>query len=234
MKLVPRIALIILLLASGAALYLEHSAKTKAQEDLAHLRTQLDTAQTDLAKQDQQTKARETELNKLREATKDIYKLRNEAAQLQKEKQTAAQLRAENQQLRSTQTSSAVQPQSAHDDNSIAKENWAFAGYATPEAALQSVAWAMREGDPKTMLSAVTDDEKARMGKEWANKSEAEISADNNKGMSKITGFRILEKKIISDDEVVLSVYAEGKGDMTKFSIKRIGNEWKFGGRAHD
>jgi hypothetical protein len=67
------------------------------------------------------------------------------------------------------------------------------------------------------------------MEKEWAGKSEAEVSADARKGMDKLSGVRILERKTVSDDEVVLSVYAEGGEDkVQKISMKRYGTEWKL------
>ena len=116
-----------------------------------------------------------------------------------------------------------------------AKESWAFSGYATPEAALQSVIWAMREGDTKTFLSSLAPEEMARVQREWGNKSEAEISDDAKRGTDKISSIRILESKTVSDDEVVLNVYAAGGEDkVEKISMKRFGAEWKVAGPKKD
>src|SRR5207244_10056480 len=80
------------------------------------------------------------------------------------------------------------------------KESWAFSGYATPEAALQSAIWAMREGDTRTLLASMAPQEVARMQNEWANKSEAKISADAKRGTDKISSIRVLESRRLSDD----------------------------------
>ena len=89
----------------------------------------------------------------------------------------------------------------------------------------------MREGDTKTILAAVTPEEMARMQSEWAGKSEAEISADAKRGTEKINSIRILDSRAISEDEVVLNVYAAGGEDkIQKISMKRLGGEWRMAG----
>jgi hypothetical protein len=39
-----------------------------------------------------------------------------------------------------------------------------------------------------------------------------------------------MERQNVSDNEVLLNVYIEGVGRMEKVAMKRVGNEWKFGG----
>ena len=96
---------------------------------------------------------------------------------------------------------------------------------------MQSVIWAMRESDTRTLLARVTPEEMQRMQKEWGNKSEVQVSADAKRGTDKISGIRILERKTLSDDEVVLSVYVAGGEDkVQKISMKRYGAEWKLAG----
>jgi len=69
------------------------------------------------------------------------------------------------------------------------------------------------------------------MKDEWEGKSEAEIGADAKRNMDEINSFRILESKTLSDDEVVLHIYAAGGEDpVQKISMKRLGAEWKFAG----
>ena len=110
------------------------------------------------------------------------------------------------------------------------KESWNFAGYASPEAALVSAIWSMKEGNPKTYLDSLSPDEQARMAKVWENKSEAEIAAKHQSDVSSISAFRILERQNVTDNEVLMNVYIEGVGRMEKVSMKRVGNDWKFGG----
>jgi hypothetical protein len=183
------------------------------------------------------------ELERLRAEAREVHKLRNEVSQLRAGVKEADQLRAENQQLRAVGRSRQAAPGAsvaaasavASQEGFYAKENWAFIGYATPEAALQSVIWAMREGDTRTLLASVTAEEMARMQKEWGDKSEAQVSADAKRGTDKISGIRILESRTLSDDEVVLSIYAAGGEDkVQKISMKRSGAEWKMAGPKRD
>jgi hypothetical protein len=179
------------------------------------------------------------ELERLRAEAREVHKLRNEVSQLRGGVKEVDQLRAENQRLRAAgrplqaapATGVAAPSAATSQEGYFAKENWAFTGYATPEAALQSVIWAMREGDTRTLLASVTPEEMARMRKEWGDKSEAQISADAKRGTDKLSGIRILESKTLSDDEVVLSVFAAGGEDkVQKISMKRYGAEWKMAG----
>jgi len=179
------------------------------------------------------------ELDRLRAEVSEVHKLRNEVSQLRAGSKEADQLRTENQRLRSAgkplqavQSAGVAGPSAPGSQEGFhAKENWAFTGYATPEAALQSVIWAMREGDTRTLLASVTPEEMERMQKEWGNKSEAQVSADAKRGTDKISGIRILESKTLSEDEVVLSVYAAGGEDkVQKISMKRYGAEWRMAG----
>jgi hypothetical protein len=179
------------------------------------------------------------ELERLRTEAREVHKLRNEVSQLRAGVKEADELRAENQRLRSAGKPLPAAPGTgangpsapASQEGYYAKESWAFSGYATPEAALQSVIWAMREGDLRTLLASLTPEEMARMQKEWGNKSDEQISADAKRGTDKLSGVRVLESNRLSDDEVVLSVYAAGGEDkVQKISMKRYGAEWKMAG----
>jgi hypothetical protein len=179
------------------------------------------------------------ELERLRAEAREVHNLRNEVSQLRASVKEADRLRAENHQLRpagkplqaAPSTGVAAASAVTSPEGYYAKENWAFTGYATPEAALQSVIWAMREGDTRTFLASLTPEEVARVQEEWGNKSEAQISADAKRGTDKISGIRILESKTLSEDEVVLSLYAAGGEDkVQKISMKRYGAEWKMAG----
>jgi hypothetical protein len=50
-----------------------------------------------------------------------------------------------------------------------------------------------------------------------------------------VTGFRILKRDAISDDEIFLTVFTEGKKSSEgKFRLKKIGEEWKMDPRRFD
>lgn len=182
-----------------------------------------------------QSQQRDQELERLRAEAQDLQKLRSEVSRLRAGSQEADRLRAEIEQLRSTvnpapdPASVAVAP-AARPADQFPRESWAFAGYGSPEAALISAVWAMREGNPKTYLASLSPEEQERMSKAWESASEGEVAAKHQKDVANITGVRILEKQLVTPNEIVMDVYVEGVGKMEKVSMKRVANDWKFGG----
>ena len=184
---------------------------------------------------DAQSQQRDQEMERLRAEAQDLQKLRNEVSRLRAGSKELDRLRAENQQLRSAVSpapdpANAPVPPAAPPGSQFPRENWAFSGYASPEAALISAVWAMREGDPKTYLASLSPEEQERMAKTWENASEGEVAAKHQKDVADITGVRVLEKQLVSPTEIVMDVYVEGVGRMEKVSMKRVATEWKFGG----
>ena len=232
MKLVLQILTAGLFLAGLGFLVTERGQVAALRTENERLRAELAAAQRSI---DSINTQQNRELEQLRTEVSEVHKLRNEVTQLRVGAKTTEQLRAENQRLRGADRqlqaapkAGTTPPATVPQEGYYAKEYWAFSGYATPEAALQSVVWAMREGDTKTILAAVTPEEMAR---NWASKSEAEISADAKRGTEKINSIRILDSRAISEDEVVLNVYAAGGEDkIQKISMKRLGGEWRMAG----
>ena len=233
MKSVLQILIAGLFLASLGLLVMERGRVAGIRAANERLRGELAAAQRSI---DSIKTQQNQELEQLRTEVSEVHKLRNEVTQLRAGAKTTEQLRSENQRLRGAdrqppaapKAGGTTPPATVPQEGYYAKENWTFSGYATPEAALQSVVWAMREGDTKTILAAVTPEEMAR---NWAGKSEAEISADAKRGTEKINSIRILDSRAISDDEVVLNVYAAGGEDeILKISMKRLGGEWRMAG----
>jgi RNA polymerase sigma factor (sigma-70 family) len=109
------------------------------------------------------------------------------------------------------------------------KTSWHFAGYANPESAFQSCMWAVANGDVKTLVASVSP----AMQEKFAGKRDSEIiAAKDHEDFAKITGYRILDRQDLSENEVVFEMYAEGLEQTQKFSVQRIGGEWKFGAKA--
>jgi RNA polymerase sigma factor (sigma-70 family) len=109
------------------------------------------------------------------------------------------------------------------------KASWHFAGYSNPESAFQSGMWAVAHDDAKTLVASVSP----AMQEKFAGKQAAEIiSAKDQADFAKMSGYRILDKQVVSENEVTFEMYAEGLDQTQKFSVQRIGGEWKFGGKA--
>jgi RNA polymerase sigma factor (sigma-70 family) len=116
-----------------------------------------------------------------------------------------------------------------------ASSPYSFAGYATPEAAVQSMLWAGSKGDFKTFVAACTPEQAARFEAKMAGKSETEISDGAIAWASALVGYKITQKEAISQDEVHLHIHATPSGQGLHSGkviviMKRIGNEWKQDG----
>jgi len=111
------------------------------------------------------------------------------------------------------------------------KESWHFAGYADPESAYLSIMWAFRNGDTRTLLASMTPDMQKKL------EGETVLTAKDKADVANMTGYRILDKQMLSDNEVVFDVETDGEGQGTsgthtsKFYLQRVGDEWKFSGQ---
>jgi cell division protein FtsB len=183
---------------------------------------------------------RDAELKRAQADAQDVARLRGEITQLRNSAKDTEKLRAENQQLKSenqklrggaaTPAAPTPAPPPVSAEANFPRESWAFFGYGSPDAALMSAIWSMQQGNPKQYFDSLTAEEQARMAKTWENKSEAEIAAKHQADVSRITGMRVLNRQEISADEIQMSVYIDGVDRTDKVSMKRVGNEWKFGG----
>jgi hypothetical protein len=114
------------------------------------------------------------------------------------------------------------------------KARLAFAGYADPVSALQTALWAGSRGDADAVAASVTPQVKSELTKEnWNDHGEPadELAASAKQiaiSLSPATGFYVIRQKLNSEDEAVLDVYLEGQGETRKFTLKKIGREWKL------
>ncbi len=172
--------------------------------------------------------AADEEVRRLRAEVQEVHKLRNEVSQLRAQKNELERVRAENQRLKTApqlRDTSAAQAGQAQDY--FAKQDWTFAGYATPEAALQSSLWAMREGDLRTLQASTTAEGWARIAGEQSNGAEARIAEEIQRKVRDSGGFRVLDRKALADDEILLRVHADGETADQNIVVKRVAGEWK-------
>jgi RNA polymerase sigma factor (sigma-70 family) len=113
-----------------------------------------------------------------------------------------------------------------------------FAGYATPEASMQSMIWTARTGDFDKVLAGLTSSEAARFKSMMAGKSDDEIRHGMMAWANAMTGYKITQKEVIADDEVHLHVHATPSAEALHTGkavivMKKIGNEWKQSGVAN-
>jgi hypothetical protein len=184
--------------------------------------------------------ARDNDAKRTQGDAQEVVRLRGEITQLRTSARDAEKLRAENQQLRTenqklrgataTAATPAPQPPATPAPGTFPRDTWNFSGYASPEAALVSAIWSMQQGNPKQYFDSLTQDEQLRMAKAWEGKSQEEIVAKHQADTAKITGLKVLNQQAVSADEIQMSVYIEGVDRAEKVSMKRVGEEWRFGG----
>ncbi|MDB6109838.1 MAG: hypothetical protein JWR69_1588 [Pedosphaera sp.] len=115
---------------------------------------------------------------------------------------------------------------------------FAFAGYATPEASLQSMLWAASLGDMAKLTNGVTPQELERFGRQMQGKTESEIRRETIAWANGMVDYKITQRDVISDGEVHLHIHATPSNDSLRTGkavvvLKKIGNEWKNAGEAH-
>ena len=174
----------------------------------------------------------------------DLLRLRSEVAFLRQQTNEVGKLRTENRQLRSAPASQTASAPSQPLNIDLLKESCAFAGYATPEATLQSMIWAQNTGNAKSFLTCLMPEEAQKLlDKDYKGKSESEIGKDIADDMEGLGGMRITRKVVLSDDEVILNIQmmpdaaaakqlntAAGTpiGPEMKWTLRKIGGEWKL------
>jgi hypothetical protein len=88
----------------------------------------------------------------------------------------------------------------------------------------------MSQGDPKTFRAGLLPD--GPLYKKWQDTADDEVAAKNKEEFAKVTAFKIIDKEVMSDDEVILTVRASGINESGQFRLGRVGNEWRVAGPA--
>jgi hypothetical protein len=114
------------------------------------------------------------------------------------------------------------------------KATWAPAGYATPEAALQTYFWAIRQGDGARLTASLTAGARADFAKEAqdAGKTTDEYLKVAAPELAKMTGYRLLAIEPTAADAVDCRIAMDGaeikSEDATNsLTLKKAGAEWK-------
>jgi RNA polymerase sigma factor (sigma-70 family) len=166
----------------------------------------------------------------------ELARLRGEVPRLRAEANQAEKLRQEINRLRSVRVEPPkTQPQNTAQQDTFPRETWAFAGYASPESAMQSFAWAALQGDMNTFLNSLAPEGQSREREKWQRngRNETQIRDGLVKEFGQTKAIRIEEKQAISDTEVILSLFIErekGDSETAKLKVRRIDNEWKMVG----
>ncbi len=227
---------VIAVIGVAASLVVQHSSEAKLSEQAETARQQ--------AEQITQLSAENGRLSNLvvqagssqplsPDQLSELLRLRGQLGRLRQAAQELAHLEAANQQLRAAQSTAAQQLAAARSaPNFWPKDQLAFAGYADPEATVKTLLWAMKNGDLKAYLACHGSEQEVNemLASIPGEKAEAEIASSGkmlSDSLAPAVGFRILDKKSSSADEVILHLSFDGEGKVRKFVLKRAGDEWK-------
>ena len=155
-------------------------------------------------------------LAEFRSRQRDLARFRNEVSQLRTQGAEAARLRIENQQMVSSQKGGGAAPA-----NFVTREKMADAGLGTPEAAVQTIFFAMIQGDIKRLMQCQSTEE------QMTPEQEKEQGDTFRRHFANFPGFMISETKIISPDEEELGVQSSPGGVVIPVHLIRTGNDWK-------
>jgi hypothetical protein len=164
------------------------------------------------------------ELAKLRD---EVEVLRHRTNDLQTMKAELRRLRAALSDARTTMASNA--PPDVPAEDIFPKDSWKFAGYDTPESAIESVTWAISQGDENTYLASLAPELQDEMESQLADGSFAEIGPLE---LGNATGFRILDRQTISDNERIVTLYMDGQGNELSLDLIKGPNGWMVIGQG--
>jgi hypothetical protein len=160
----------------------------------------------------------------------ELLRLRNEVRRLRVQQQEIEKLRAANQRVADEIKSGKFTSRRLADmEGALPREKWTFAGFATPEAAVQSFFAAVSTGDAEQIVRCMEPQlgESLRQGfendPERFRQKMLQVTA-----FASVSVFRIVEKQGVSDDEVEVRVQATVDGARLPLEFRRISAEWKL------
>jgi hypothetical protein len=165
-------------------------------------------------------------------AKSELLSLRNEVGPLRAQHADLEKLRAANQHLAEELKSGHFTPRRLADmDGTVTREKWTFAGFATPEAALQSFFAGLATGDPEQLILCMGPQAALDFRKQLANDPE-KVRKDFAEEFGKLgqtSGFRITGSRNLGDNKIELNVQVAADGKSMPLPLIRIGEEWKIG-----
>jgi hypothetical protein len=177
------------------------------------------------------------ELDAAKKNNAELLKLRGEATMLRNQVNKLSQAQISNQQPKARNTEPST-PSTQNQATEFPKATWNFAGYATPEAALQTWTWAYSKGDQKIMLESLSSEEKSKYEAEFAKTTQNQYAAECERASSMCRGYQIVDRHVRSDSEIdVAIVITTTDGQTTpeqKYKMIKLGNDWKMAGPSKD
>lgn len=164
---------------------------------------------------------------------RELARLRNEVRQLRTQKPDLDRMRSENERLaaRIADASKPLAPPT-EEQGFVLRQNWAPAGFGSPEAAILTFFGALRDGDYQGALACMTPEEM----KQAVDRRTQEIRPEVIKDLARlgiVPGLRIAARRAHGTDafgvtdSFKIDVQSNPNGTVLTFDVRRIGNEWK-------
>jgi hypothetical protein len=173
------------------------------------------------------------------EESRELLRLRGQVGALRQQSRELETAREENRQARATLENRLASKSAAPGTTATAdywpQDSWAFKGYATPDAALQSSLWAANNGDLKALLASATGEMQKSIAEDLKGKSEAEASIKAMDEVMGIKSIRVVNRELRSDGTVVITAELEGptQNRTEKLVMQKIDEEWKLSGSSN-
>lgn len=163
------------------------------------------------------------ELSKLRE---EVQKLRLRTNDIQTLRTELRRLRVQLINVRMAATSNA--PPDVPAGDIYPRESWKFAGYDTPEDAIESVTWAISQGDEENYLASLSPELQDEMESQIADGNFADLGPSEMEGAS---GYRVLDRETVSDTERIITLYMDGDGNIVPLTLVLTADGWRVSGQ---
>jgi len=164
-------------------------------------------------------------------ALRDLPRLRNEVRQLRDSVAELPRLRDERARLGKQLSDTASKPQIAEptpEAGFLMSSAWSFAGFATPEATVQSFFSAMRDSNVVSVIACLPPEFSAgERSEERIRQTQSEFMRAAE-GFRRVTGYRVIATDPVAEDRVTLKIQAAANGTTIDMRLRRIDGQWKM------
>jgi len=162
----------------------------------------------------------------------ELLRLRNEVRQLRAQQTELEKLRAANQRIAEELKSGNFSPRRlAEVEGSVPREKWTFAGFATPEATIQTFFAGLTTGDPEQIIACMAPQAAEGFRKQLAqdpvNTRKQFMEEFQKLGQS--SAFRITDTRNTAPDKMEVKVQVAADGQSMPLPLVRVNQEWKLG-----
>lgn len=162
------------------------------------------------------------------EEFRELLRLRSEVGRLRQTVRELDRVRATNQQYLAELARSETWTADAQDY--WPRDQFGFAGFEEPEAALLSTFWIWVDADLDSLLSLCTPEQRSALETALGESSEAEMAVQRQRMAALYSldrgGVSFMGKKMTAPNEALLDVYFEGDGKRRRFSLTKSGDQW--------